>query len=184
MGVLGVLREVLRGRQKDTKCYFAETVPTEELQEALVSLELSSVAVVTPVAVAEDGELGEHEAHDSTDSQKVSAEDGLMGVTTKDGPEDLPVKDYLDATVVPVLRDGLRILAKERWAWYSIPSYIHCGKIEMASQVIICRTWLQSKAVDALMHTGQKTPTPSWETTSRHTERLREIALRFPEQEA
>lgn len=28
--------------------------------------------------------------------------------------KELPVKEYLDSTVVPVLRDGLRILAKER----------------------------------------------------------------------
>ncbi|CAL8470245.1 g9787 [Coccomyxa elongata] len=92
----------------------ARTVTTEELQKALIPLEISNVAVATPRALAEDGELEKYGAPDNTDSDKTSAEDGLIGVTTKDGPEDLPVKEYLDATVVPVLRDGLRILAKER----------------------------------------------------------------------
>lgn len=89
---------------------------TDELQKALIPLEISNVAVTTPQVLAEDGELEKPKAPDNTDSEKTSGEDGLIGVTTKDGPEDLPVKEYLDATVVPVLRDGLRILAKERWA--------------------------------------------------------------------
>lgn len=170
------------GKQKDTECYFAGTATTEELQNALIPLELSKIEVVTPPALAEDGaprELGEHEAPDSTDPEKMSDEDGLMGVTTKDGPEDLPVKEYLDATVVPVLRDGLRILAKERWARHPIPSYmyIYSGKHEMASQEVTCRTWLESEAVGAVMRTGQWIPTPSWETTSRHTGRRLEFAL-------
>ncbi|BDA44274.1 probable protein dpy-30 homolog at C-terminar half [Coccomyxa sp. Obi] len=95
-----------------------ETVETPEgtvtSEEPLIPQKLSNVVVVTPTALAEDGELVRHGAPDTTDAERTSAEDGPMGITIKDGPEDLPVKEYLDATVVPVLRDGLRIVAKER----------------------------------------------------------------------
>ncbi len=92
----------------------AESPLTGEVQDVLTSQgdpQASEVAVTDTL---------EHttavEQPDTVAIKETSPEDGSLDAATAVVSEELPVKDYLDATVVPVLRDGLRILAKQRCA--------------------------------------------------------------------
>ncbi|EIE18066.1 hypothetical protein COCSUDRAFT_60566 [Coccomyxa subellipsoidea C-169] len=100
----------------------AESPLTGEVQDVLTSQgdpQASEVAVTDTLehttAVVQP---------DTVAIKETSPEDASLDAATAVVSEELPVKEYLDATVVPALRVGLRILAKQR-----PPSYngnYHC----------------------------------------------------------
>ena len=84
--------------------------PIDHAAEPLVEAALEQGAPVIDDTDA-DGKQGVP-ATDDTEPQTEEAAH-LEAVQSKMG-DNLPVREYLDLTVVPILRDGLRLLAKER----------------------------------------------------------------------
>ncbi|EIE26013.1 hypothetical protein COCSUDRAFT_40194 [Coccomyxa subellipsoidea C-169] len=107
---LGISAEKVTDDQIDE---IAEESPlTGEVQDGLIS---QGDPQASEVAVTDTLEHTTAVVQPETVAIKeTSPEDGSLDAATAVVSEELPVKEYLDATVVPVLRDGLRILAKQR----------------------------------------------------------------------
>lgn len=108
-----------------------EDTPSEEAIQDDASVHdrkdpLSEAAVEQDTPRAENGEPATEEPLQEeappAGSTQPDAEDAVQQKATLEGKvvDELPVKEYLDTSVVPILRDGLRLLAKERSGFTSI----------------------------------------------------------------